>query len=100
MLYLRSAECSKKQNKQHKLMLKLITKISVTKSTGISGNEITITIVNLTEILIANKSKLHFELLIDLVEWAIATHGMYESHLCVLIFLLPLMYPSPLPPSP
>ena len=49
-------------------MLKLITKISVTKSTGISGNEITITIVNLTEILIANKSKLHFELLIDLTD--------------------------------
>jgi hypothetical protein len=43
----------RKKNKQHKLMLKLITKISVTKSTGISGNEITITVVNLTEILIA-----------------------------------------------
>ena len=49
-------------------MLKLLTKISVTKSTGISGNEITITIVNLTEILLANKSKLHFELLIDLTD--------------------------------
>ena len=46
-------------------MLKLITIISVTKSTGISGNEITITIVNLTEILMTNKSMLHFELLID-----------------------------------
>ena len=49
-------------------MLKLITKISVTKSTGISGNEMTITIVNLTEILLANNSKLHFELLIDLTD--------------------------------
>ena len=46
-------------------MLKIITKISVTKSTGISGNEITITIVNLIEILITNKIKLHFELLIN-----------------------------------
>ena len=46
-------------------MLKLITKISVTKSTGISGNEITITIINLTEILITDKNKLHFEPLID-----------------------------------
>ena len=46
-------------------MLKLITKISVTKSTGISGDEITITIVNLIEILRTNKSKLHLKLLID-----------------------------------
>ena len=47
------------------MLKKLITKISVTNSTEISGNEITITIVNLTEILITNKSKLHCELLID-----------------------------------
>ena len=49
-------------------MLRLMTKVSVTKSTGISGNEITITVVNLTEILMTNKSKLHFELLIDLTD--------------------------------
>ena len=49
-------------------MIKLISKISVTKSTGISSNEITITIVNLTEILITNKSKLDFELLNDLID--------------------------------
>ena len=49
-------------------MIKLIAKISVTKSTGISSNDITITIVNLTEILITNKSKLDFELLNDLTD--------------------------------